>query len=235
MSTRLATQQTRHEVRPLFYWLVVVSAVALCVLGIWHRRVIASLREENTRIQERLSGVEGIQAQNIELQRQRDRLLQSEESAVHQVQLLRAEVQQLRERTNELAGVRLAQVRASQEISRLEAENLRLKVDLSSKPRAPRVGGWLGVNIRNAREQDGLEPNSVNGVVIISVVERSPAEKAQLRPGDVVLSVDKQPVASVDGFKIIMAQKTGGQFVALDVARRDTVVRVDVKPLDWPQ
>jgi hypothetical protein len=47
--------------------------------------------------------------------------------------------------------------------------------------------------------------------------------------------VDGEPIAGATDFKQLLSQKAVGAMLAFDVARKDEIVRVDVKAGDWPQ
>jgi serine protease Do len=83
----------------------------------------------------------------------------------------------------------------------------------------PRAGGpFLGVHL----DSDAAE------CVIAEVVPDSPAEKAGLRPGDVVLRFDDQRVADADDLVSRTGRTRPGDEVALEVRRDRTVLKVKV-------
>jgi C-terminal processing protease CtpA/Prc len=166
------------------------------------------------------------------LESQRERLLHAQESDAELSQRFQIELQQLRKQTNELSLALSAYARSARDKDRLAQENANLKDELTSKARVPRIGAWIGVAIADLSDTDA---QARGGVVVKAVVDRSPAERANLEVGVVVLSVDSQPVSNAEGFKSILAQKSGGQVVALDVVRNEAVVKINVKAFDWPQ
>jgi serine protease Do len=96
----------------------------------------------------------------------------------------------------------------------------------------------LGVTVRNVSPNDatyvGL-PN-VRGVVVEDFAsESSPARKAGLQPGDIIVSVDGKPVEYVGQLQQEIAFRQPGETVKLDVARKGGVrktleVRLQVVP-----
>ena len=80
---------------------------------------------------------------------------------------------------------------------------------------------FLGVEIVSVdavvAEQLGL-PNTC-GVLVISVVNNTPADKAGLQRSDVILSVNNIAVEDVDGFREIMAQLNPGDDVRIIYVR----------------
>lgn len=223
---------SRSSSTRLLVWVSVFCVLALALIAIRQTRVAASLRAENALLQQSVSTLKDVEAKNSELESQRERFLRAQESDFEVSQRFQIELQQLRKQTNELSLGLSAYARSAWDKDRLAQENANLKDELTSKPRVPRIGAWLGVAIANLSDADA---QARGGVVVKAVVDRSPAERANLEVGDVVLSVDSQPVSDAEGFKSILAQKSGGQVVALDVVRNETVVKINVKSFDWPQ
>ncbi len=81
-------------------------------------------------------------------------------------------------------------------------------------PPIPRVsrGGWLGVEYGSTGAK---EP----GVRLTGVIPRSPAAKAGLRPGDVVIQIDGQPVSRPSDLVRLLSVKSAGDRVGIVVQR----------------
>lgn len=87
----------------------------------------------------------------------------------------------------------------------------------SGEPRVaapPGTPGWLGVEL--AKREDGAP-----GVLVRAVLRSSPAERAGLRDGDVVSSVDGQSVARPMELRDAIAAAGAGKRVSLGVLRGD--------------
>ena len=95
----------------------------------------------------------------------------------------------------------------------------------------PSEGTLRGISVQNLtpeiRDQLGLPPN-VRGVVINDLDPNSPAAQAGLQPGDVIQSVNRRPVATVDDFNRLAAQAAGE--VLLHVNRQGNTAFVVVSP-----
>ncbi len=91
----------------------------------------------------------------------------------------------------------------------------------------PRLGVLVGA-IREADAEVYRLP-SVAGAQITSVQESSPAEKAGLKMGDVVVSMDGQPVRTATDFMVTLAEKHPGEEVQLGVIRYGKRVDANVK------
>ncbi|HVT43146.1 MAG TPA: Do family serine endopeptidase [Thermoanaerobaculia bacterium] len=80
----------------------------------------------------------------------------------------------------------------------------------------------LGVSVQQItpmlRRQFGLG-DDVQGVVITSVREVSPAGEAGLQPGDVITQVNGQPLTSTEQFRRSVEQARSGQYLRLYVTR----------------
>jgi S1-C subfamily serine protease len=82
----------------------------------------------------------------------------------------------------------------------------------------------------------GLE---VEGTIVASVVEGSPAEEGGLVPGDVIVAIDGQPVVRMPDLTLGMRSRSPGDRVDLTVARGDgsrttLVLTLDEAPLSQP-
>ncbi|GIX30873.1 MAG: serine protease [Porticoccaceae bacterium] len=92
------------------------------------------------------------------------------------------------------------------------------------------VRGYLGVVIQpltaELAEAFGLEPQS--GVLIAEVAEDSPAAKAGIRAGDVVVSYQGQPVRDVGDFRNRVALTRPGTKASLEILRDGKRQRLEV-------
>lgn len=90
----------------------------------------------------------------------------------------------------------------------------------TEQPREAAAKVGLEVTDLNARlrRQFGI-PNSVNGVLVQDVEDLSVADEAGITPGDVILEVNGQPVASVADFNEKLEKLRSGQAVRLYVYR----------------
>ena len=107
---------------------------------------------------------------------------------------------------------------------------------------------WLGVSIANLNSKlaSQLDLSQETGVVILHVIDGSPAEDAGLQRGDILVSVDGE---SVDGAKdVAQAVKDASpdDVLTLSVQRDDSTLSIDVTigehpwktqvvPLLWPR
>jgi serine protease Do len=98
-------------------------------------------------------------------------------------------------------------------------ESLTIKVKLEEQPAnmaslggGPTEGTLRGIQVQNLtpsiRDQLGL-PSSAHGVVISELDPDSPAAQTGLQPGDVIQSIERQPVNSVADFNRLAAPAKG--------------------------
>jgi serine protease Do len=83
------------------------------------------------------------------------------------------------------------------------------------------IRGWLGVQIQNVTEDmaRSLKMPEPKGAIVSDVTEGSPAEKAGIKPGDVVLSADGRKIESMGDLSSYIASKAPGSTVRLQVIR----------------
>jgi serine protease Do len=93
--------------------------------------------------------------------------------------------------------------------------------------RTPLEGVEVEALNAQTRRQLGLDTN-VTGVVVSDVDPRSAAAEAGLQPGDVIQSVNRQPVTGVSEFNRLLRQ-SGGTRVVLLVNRRGASVFIPVE------
>lgn len=82
---------------------------------------------------------------------------------------------------------------------------------------------WLGVSLQtlDGRLARAFGRSATQGALVASVVAGSPAERAGVRPGDIVLKANGQQIDSADQVPRIVAGLRPGQNITLDVWRRD--------------
>ncbi|KPL02719.1 MAG: hypothetical protein AMJ90_05070 [candidate division Zixibacteria bacterium SM23_73_2] len=96
--------------------------------------------------------------------------------------------------------------------------------------------GWLGVYIENVDwdMREALDLESDEGVLIAEVVDDSPAEKAGLKAGDVVVFFNKSNIEDVDQFvKLVRKTKPGERSeitVIRDGDKKQIFVKMGKKP-----
>lgn len=91
--------------------------------------------------------------------------------------------------------------------------------------------GWVGVEIRElVRDLDapaGSEP--VSGAMISGVLRGSPAERAGLRPGDILVAMDDQSVRGAREMLEMVAARTPGDTSRFRIQRNTSELELDVR------
>jgi S1-C subfamily serine protease len=77
-------------------------------------------------------------------------------------------------------------------------------------------GGWHGDSARALAEKR-------QGLLLTSVMPGSPAARAELKPGDVILTVNNETVQNADDFSMFLQDAAPGSFVNFTVMRPGTV------------
>jgi serine protease Do len=75
---------------------------------------------------------------------------------------------------------------------------------------------------------------SDSGVIVASVTPGSPAEKAALKAGDILLSFDGTPVRSVPQLSWALLHRRAGDHVAIEVARKASKIALDLLLVEAP-
>jgi S1-C subfamily serine protease len=73
-----------------------------------------------------------------------------------------------------------------------------------------------------------------SGVVVVSVEDGSPGQKAGLREGDVIVSLDGKPVAGVDDLHRLLTDARVGMSSSLTVLRYTEKLVLNVVPEESP-
>ncbi len=96
---------------------------------------------------------------------------------------------------------------------------------------------WLGVTIQGVTDEAvktlGLEEKK--GVLVSEVSPASPAEKAGLKSGDVIVRINGKDVDSVEGFVSEIQKSSAGSSVDLDILREGTTQTVSVTLGELPE
>jgi serine protease Do len=98
---------------------------------------------------------------------------------------------------------------------------------------------WLGVSIQPVTPElaKGFNLSEAKGALVASVTEDSPAMKAGLKPGDVIVEYDGRKVARSEELPRLVAETPAGREVAITVRRdgKPTTLQARVARLDEPE
>lgn len=98
------------------------------------------------------------------------------------------------------------------------------------------IRAWLGVSIQELNQDlaESLDLDDIKGILISDVVEDSPAEKAKLQSGDVIIKVNDDEVATPSELQINISSRTPGDNVRLTLVRDGKIKTVTVKLDELP-
>lgn len=98
--------------------------------------------------------------------------------------------------------------------------------------------GWLGVMIQDVDEalSKSFELESVGGVLVSEVQENSPAEKAGIKQGDILITMDEKELADVPDLRNRVAMIAPGTKVKFQIIRNGKkmylTITIDEQPAD---
>jgi len=91
--------------------------------------------------------------------------------------------------------------------------------------------GYLGVYLEELTEdmKKALNLSSLEGVLINEVINNSPADKAGIKEGDVIIEFNGKKVTDVQSFRLLVAATPPGQTVKLKLVRDDKEMDLRIK------
>ncbi len=97
--------------------------------------------------------------------------------------------------------------------------------------------GWLGVQIGQVSEDlaEAFERDSKEGALVSQIVEDSPAEKAGLQAGDIILSFNGEKIKEVRNLPRIVAQAPVGETYKMEIWRDGKLETVKIKTERFPE
>lgn len=81
---------------------------------------------------------------------------------------------------------------------------------------------------------DRLNLTADEGVLLVEIVPRSPASEAGLRVGDVIKSINSQPVTKIEEVQKLVEKSKIGTKLPIEVERNGQIVQVGVQPAPLP-
>ncbi|HKU39786.1 MAG TPA: trypsin-like peptidase domain-containing protein [Polyangiales bacterium] len=106
---------------------------------------------------------------------------------------------------------------------------------LSTKGKVSRA--WIGVSLQPMTQElaKSLGRADSRGALVASVVPKAPADKAGLKPGDVIESIDSQPMTDSHDVQRTVLLKPPGSKINLSVRRDDKVMNVALTTAERPK
>jgi serine protease Do len=96
--------------------------------------------------------------------------------------------------------------------------------------------GYIGIYLQDITDdiKEGMGLSSLSGVLVSEVMENTPASRAGLKNGDVILEIDGKKVEDVQSFRITIASLPVGKTVSLKVFRDGKEKNVQVTVGEMP-
>jgi C-terminal processing protease CtpA/Prc len=89
-------------------------------------------------------------------------------------------------------------------------------------------GGYLGVEAKNLSEQMREYFEVDRGVLVENVVKESPAEKAGLKAGDVILSINKREIADFGDLIRTLNYYNPDEKISVEISRKGSKKNIDI-------
>jgi len=98
------------------------------------------------------------------------------------------------------------------------------------------IRGWLGADFQKLSPElaNYLKTQENNGVVIISILKNSPAEKAGIMVGDLILSIDGEVIINEQDALIAIASVKPNELSSLRIIRQGQEITLNVKVGERP-
>jgi S1-C subfamily serine protease len=86
----------------------------------------------------------------------------------------------------------------------------------------------------NSESEMGVKVDADEGVLIVRVLENTPAESGGLKPGDLILRVNENPVETPTDVQAQVDASEIGQPLEVEIQRGDQVETITVRPMPLP-
>ena len=119
--------------------------------------------------------------------------------------------------------------------------NMAKSVEKQLRSKGKVTRGWLGVAIQDMNEElaRSFDVQEAEGILVAEVTKKSPAEKAGLRQGDILLALNGDRLADVTDLRNRIAMTAPGSRITLRIIRegrrKDISVTIAEQPADFSQ
>jgi serine protease DegQ len=92
------------------------------------------------------------------------------------------------------------------------------------------VRGWIGVEPQDITPElaNSFGLAKTSGTIIAGVLKGGPADKAGIKPGDILISVDEKSVTDTTSMLNVVAQLTPGEKTKLIILRKSSESMIEV-------
>ncbi len=140
--------------------------------------------------------------------------------------------------SSEVIGINTAIVSGGQGLGFAIPANLAQKIIGQLKKDGKVIRGYFGVVPQEVSEELAASfglPSGVRGIVLTHVSEDSPAGRAGLQLGDVVVEYEGKPLTREGQFRQYIAETVPGERVHLKIFRDGKMIRITVKVIQRPE
>lgn len=88
--------------------------------------------------------------------------------------------------------------------------------------------GFAGTEVEKYERQLGVDLSIDKGVIVIEIQPNSPAQRADLRPGDVIVKIDDEEVESMNQIQKILYKYKKGDKATLTIIRNGKEMKLDI-------
>jgi serine protease Do len=117
--------------------------------------------------------------------------------------------------------------------------NIAERVVAELKENGHMTWGWLGMTVQSITpsiaRSFGLDPNHATGALVASVTSNSPAQKAGLRPGDIITGVGGRDIKAVHDLPRIVAAAPPGSKMELTIRRGGEQQKLSATIAEMPE
>ncbi len=99
------------------------------------------------------------------------------------------------------------------------------------------VLAWIGITVQNIDTElaQYLKISDLNGVLVKKVADKSPARKAGLRKGDIILAIGERKLPSEKDYQAVMRDLGAGKTLNIKINRNGKAITVSVKSTVFPK
>jgi len=121
----------------------------------------------------------------------------------------------------EVIGINTAIINFAQGIGFAIPSNMAKRITTQLKEKGKVVRGWLGIGIQPLTEElaSNFGVSEDEGVLVNEVFEGDPASKAGVKPGDIIIAINGQPVDSPSKLSRLIARISPGDKIKVEVIR----------------
>ena len=93
------------------------------------------------------------------------------------------------------------------------------------------VRGWVGIEVQDVTAEiaESFNLKDTQGALIAGVLRGGPADRSGIRPGDILLAVDNQPVRDSSSLLMLISALKPGQSAELRLLRERAEMRLEVR------